>query len=310
MMSRSAWGEVCIRAGVCTGVTTAIRKLCSFVMGRGADVTHLPKAWPHTHTRTHDTGNIWMFTLLANVSGFPVEKREFEKRNFIKRQPWWYFYAVHKQNLKSTIEHLYGLVARGAITDLTEQKHLYAHLFFFWFCVAKTFHVSSERAKSARWPVQLFPSSPTIKTEAIKAPPQIKPPLFLALLFSAINYTHLACDCWWQLFDGVNKNAVNNRWLRSLFARCPSPERARRRTCRCGAPSSDALCGAAMGFGSITWLIISSRRLVCGLFKCKTNTSVPLIHKRSDPPYIMVISDKLLLLASVPNWFGSGWKGR
>lgn len=33
MMSQSAWGEVCVRAGVCTGVKTAIRKLCSFVMG-------------------------------------------------------------------------------------------------------------------------------------------------------------------------------------------------------------------------------------------------------------------------------------
>lgn len=147
MMSRSAWGEMCIRAGVCTGVTTAIRKLCSFVMGRGADVTHLPKAWPHAHTRTNDTGNIWMFTLLANVSGFPVEKREFEKRNFIKRQPWWYFYAGYKQNLKSTIEHLYGLVARGAITDLTEQKHLYAHLFSFGFASqnSRLFRASQKR---------------------------------------------------------------------------------------------------------------------------------------------------------------------
>lgn len=30
-----------------------------------------------------------------------------------------------------------------------------------------------------------------------------------------INCTHLASDCWWQLFDEVNKNAVNNTWLRS-----------------------------------------------------------------------------------------------
>jgi len=77
MMSQSAWGEVRVRAGVCTGVKTAIRKLCSFVMGWGADVTHLLKAWQsHTHTQHQPPRSIWMFTLLANTSGLQVPGKQ------------------------------------------------------------------------------------------------------------------------------------------------------------------------------------------------------------------------------------------
>lgn len=128
-------------------------------------------------------------------------------------------------------------------------------------------------------PVQLSPSSPTVKREAIKAPPQIKPPLFLALLFSAINYAHLACDCWWQLFDGVNKNAVNNRWLRSLFVWClsraQSPKHARRRICRCSTPNV-VFVTPPWDSDQLLELLFYLVVLVCGLFKCKTNTTVPL----------------------------------
>lgn len=39
-VTEEALGEVLERS-VCTGVGTAIRKLCSSIMKRGADVTHL-----------------------------------------------------------------------------------------------------------------------------------------------------------------------------------------------------------------------------------------------------------------------------
>lgn len=42
-VTERALGEVLERS-VCTGVGTAIRKLCSTIMERGADVTHLLQA--------------------------------------------------------------------------------------------------------------------------------------------------------------------------------------------------------------------------------------------------------------------------
>lgn len=42
-VTEGALGEVLERS-VCTGVGTAIRKLCSSIMERGADVTHLLQA--------------------------------------------------------------------------------------------------------------------------------------------------------------------------------------------------------------------------------------------------------------------------
>ncbi len=138
MMSQSAWGEVCVRAGVCTGVKTAIRKLCSFVMGWGADVTHLLKAWqPHTHTipATPQHMDVYSPCNHNRATGSWQRNRNL-KINIYKcaklHKTWLYW-----------IQHLYGFLAGGAIIDLTKQKHLYAYFLSNFVSLKQFFHSRS-----------------------------------------------------------------------------------------------------------------------------------------------------------------------
>ncbi len=178
-------------------------------MGWGADVTHLLKAWqPHTHTipATPQHMDVYSPCNHNRATGSWQRNRNL-KINIYKcaklHKTWLYW-----------IQHLYGFLAGGAIIDLTKQKHLYAYFLSNFVSLKQFFHSRSLiqkmiwevtcRIGCSMYPeaVQLPQSSLTIKAQAIKAPPQIKPtfiprPCFLGHKLHSFGIWLLVAAVWW-----------------------------------------------------------------------------------------------------------------